>query len=303
MTKTVSPDFRSVEQSPRQARRFWESLHTQRMFRTIFEWIAALVLGFIVLFPVLWLIKSSFQSPVNLFAREPVFSLDSFTLINYITILTDPTVIAALRNSLIIAVGSTIISMTIGVLSAYAFARLHFRGRNLLFVGVLMTQMLPGIVLVIPMYMIMRRFGLLNSYAGLLLAYISFTLPYCIWLQRAYMVNAPWELEDQARVDGCTRLGALVRVILPTITPGLITTLIYSFVNTWNEYLFAIVLTNPQTKTITVRLSEFVSQERVAVELMFPTAIIATIPALILVAVFGRYIVSGLTAGALKGQI
>ncbi len=286
---------------PQPARTSWGSLRTQKLLRTVLEWIAALVLGFIVLFPVLWLFKSSFQSPVDLFSKEPVFSLDSFNLLNYITVLSDPTLIAALRNSLIVAGGSTLISTVVGILSAYAFARLRFRGRQALFLGVLMTQMLPGIVLVIPMYMIMRQLGLLTSYAGLLLAYISFTLPYCVWLQRAYMANAPWELEDQARVDGCSRLEALVRVILPTITPGLITTLVYSFINAWNEYLFAVVLTNPQTKTITVRLSEYVSQERVAVEFMFPAAIIATIPALILIAIFGRYVVRGLTAGALKG--
>jgi multiple sugar transport system permease protein len=301
MNKNGSTTLPAAKRTPAQTRSVWKSLRFQKIYRLSLEWIAAIILGLIVLFPVLWLFKSSFQSPVDLFSSEPVFSLKSFTLLNYITVLTDPTLLAALRNSLIVAGGSTLISSVVGVLSAYAFARLRFRGRNVLFVGVLLTQMLPGIVLVIPMYMLMRQLGLLNSYAGLLLAYVSFTLPYCIWLQRAYMVNAPWELEDQARVDGCTRLGALRRVILPTIAPGLITTLIYSFVNTWNEYLFAIVLTNPHTKTITVRLSEYVSQERVAVEFMFPAAIIATIPILILMAIFGRYIISGLTTGALKG--
>jgi multiple sugar transport system permease protein len=278
-------------------------LSTVKTLRVIIESIAALFLGFIVLFPVFWLFKSSFQSPVDLFSREPVWSLSSFTLLNYITVLVDPSLEAALWNSLIVAGGATLFSTVVGILSAYAFARLRFRGRNVLFLAILITQMLPGIVIVIPMYMLMRQLGLLNSYAGLLLAYTSFTLPYCVWLLRAYMVSAPWELEDQARVDGCTRIGALVRVIIPMVMPGVITTLVYAFVNTWNEYLFAIVLTNPQTKTITVRLSEYISQERIAVEFMFPAAIIATVPALILVAIFSRYVISGLTAGALKGQI
>lgn len=301
MNKTTSDNFQSTEQLPFQTRRFWKSLRTQKMFRTVFEWVVAVILGSIILFPVLWLVKSSFQPPVDMFSSEPVFSFNSLTLQNYITVLKDPTFTTSLLNSLIVAGGSTLVSMMISILSSYAFTRFRFRGRNLLFVGVLVTQMLPGIVLVIPMYIIMRRLGLMNSYAGLILAYISFTLPYCIWMQRSYMAYAPWELEDQARVDGCTRLGALVRVILPTMMPGLITTLIYAFVTTWNEYLFAIVLTTPQTKTITVRLAEYVSQQRIAFELMFPAAIIATIPALILVAVFGRYIVNGLTTGALKG--
>ena len=295
VTKQQSAISPSSKKSP------WQGLHAQKTLMTIVEWIAALILGFIVLFPVLWILRSSFQAPVDLFSKELVSLLDSFTLQNYITVLSDPTLIAALRNSLIIAGGSTLISTVVGILSSYAFARLRFRGRNIIFVGVLLTQMLPGIVLVIPMYMIMRKLGLLSNYAGLLLAYISFTLPFCIWLQRAFMVNAPWELEDQARVDGCTRLGALTRVILPTIAPGLVTTLIYAFVNAWNEYLFAVILTNPNTKTITVRLAEYISQERVAVEFMFPAAIIATLPILILVTIFSRYIISGLTKGAIKG--
>lgn len=294
MKKTASPGPKTVAKKP-------SSLHTQKVLRMVGEWMVAIVLGFIVLFPVLWLFKSSFQSPVDLFSKTPVLSPSSFTLLNYVTVLADPTLIAALRNSLLVAFGCTAISVAVGILAAYAFSRLHFRGRQSLFIGILMTQMLPGIVIVIPMYMIMQRIGLLNNLAGLLLAYISFTLPYCVWLLRAYMVNAPWELEEQARVDGCTRLGALARVMLPTMAPGLVSTVVYSFVNAWNEYLFATVLTNPQTKTITVRLAEYVSQERVAVEFMFPAAIIATIPALILIAFLGRYLVSGLTAGALKG--
>lgn len=292
---------RSSQPSGKPARRSWSGLRTQKMVRTVLEWITAIALGLVVLFPVIWLLKSSFQSPKDLFIKEPVLSFSSYHLQNYLTVLKDRSILLALRNSLIVAGGSTLIATVAGILSAYAFARLRFRGRNALFVGILLTQMLPGIVLVIPMFMIMRQIGLLTSYAGLLLAYVSFTLPYSIWLQRAYLVNAPWELEDQARVDGCTRIEALVRVIIPTIAPGLVTAIIFAFINSWNEFLFALVLSNPNTKTIPVRLSEYISQERIALELMFPASIIATIPALILIAFFGRYIIRGLTAGALKG--
>jgi len=265
------------------------------------EWFFAFLLGFIVLFPVFWLLKSSFQYPVALFSKTPIFSLSSFTLENYAVVLKDPTVVRAFVNSLILAGLSTLVSTYFGLTSAYAFARLRFWGKEKLFVGILLSQMIPGITLVIPMYVIMRQLGLLRTHVGILLAYISFTLPYCIWLLRAYLVNAPWELEDQARVDGCSRVQALLRIILPTVAPGIVTTLIFSFVNAWNEYLFAVVLTNPTTKTITVRLSEYVSQERVAVEHMFPAAILATLPILLLIIFFGRYIVHGLTTGALKG--
>lgn len=300
MSKTNSATLRSTKVPGQQAKRLM-GIRTQKILRDILEWATAIILGLVVLLPVLWLLKSSFQSPKDLFTKIPVLSFDSYHLQNYLTVIKDPSILHALRNSLIVAGGSTLISTIVGILSAYAFTRLRFRGRNALFVGVLLTQMLPGIVLVIPLYMIMRQLGLLTSYAGLLLSYVCFTLPYSIWLQRAYMTNAPWELEDQARVDGCGRIEALVRVILPTIAPGLVTATIFAFVNAWNEYLFALVLSNPETKTIPVRLSEYISQERIALELMFPASVIATIPILILIAFFGRYIISGLTSGALKG--
>lgn len=276
-------------------------LSVRKGFRTVLEFVAALVLGFVLLFPVLWLLKSSLQPLKDLLSSPPIWIPQSLYLKNYMLVLQDPTVLMALRNSLVVSLASTLIAMVVGILAAYAFVRFRFRGRESLFVSILLTQMLPGIAIVIPLYILLRLAGLLHTPAGLILAYVSFTLPYTIWLMRAYLTGAYWELEDQARVDGCSRLGAFFRAVLPTTLPGLITAMIFAFVNTWNEYLFALVLTDPGTKTFPVRLSEYINQERIALELMFPAGIIATIPTLILIAVFGRYIVRGLTAGAVKG--
>ena len=186
-------------------------------------------------------------------------------------------------------------------MAAYAFVRFRFRGKNAMFLGILASQMLPGIALVIPLYMLMNKFGILYSFGGLILVYVSFTLPYSVWLQRAYLVSAPWELEDQARVDGCSRFEAVIRVIFPTILPGLITAFIFAFVNAWNEFLFALVLTDPHTKTFPVRLAEYIDQERIALEAMFPAGLIATLPALILIAFLWSLHYSRLSAGSLKG--
>ena len=276
-------------------------LSARRWIRTGIEWLAVLVLGIGVLFPVLWMLKGSFQPLRDLLAKPPVWIPRSFYVENYVNVLRDPSVLHALRNSFIVATASTLIAMASGLLAAYAFVRFRFRGRTTLFLAVLVSQMLPGIAMVIPLYVFMNRLRLSGTFVGLILAYISFTLPYCIWLLRAYLTNAPWELEEQARVDGCSRLGAITRVVLPTIMPGLITAGIFAFLNVWNEYLFAVTLSSPTTKTFPVRLSEYINQERIALETMFAAGAIGTLPGLILIVFFGRYIVRGLTAGALKG--
>lgn len=276
-------------------------LRNRQFLRTGMEWITAIVLGVVVLFPFLWMLKSSFQPLKDLLATPPVWFPRSLYLENFREVLADPSVLRALRNSLIVAGSSTLISTVTGLTAAYAFVRFRFAGRQTLFVIILLTQMVPGIALIIPLYMIMTRLGMLHSFGGLILTYVSFTLPYSIWLQRAFLTTVPWELEEQALVDGCSRMGAMFRVVLPIIAPGVLTATIFAFLNAWNEFLFALVISDPVTKTFPVRLSEYINEERIALESMFAAGIIATIPGLILIAVFGRYIVRGLTAGALKG--
>jgi multiple sugar transport system permease protein len=273
----------------------------RKYLRVIIEWVVTLILGIIMLFPIIWMIKSSFQPLRDLLTSPAVWFPRSLFLGNYATVFRDRSVMLALKNSLIVSLASTLSSTIIAIFASYAFVRFRFRGRNALFVGILFTQMLPAIALVIPFYILMRRLGIMHSHFALVLAYVSFTLPYTIWLLRAYMIGAPWDLEDQAKVDGCTRLGALIRVIIPTILPGLLTAFIYSFINAWNEFLFALVLSGPTTKTFPIRLSEYISMERIALESMFAAGVIGTIPAIILVIIFGRYMLGGLTAGALKG--
>jgi len=273
----------------------------RRYLRVLIEWVVTLILGTIMLFPIIWMIKSSFQPLKDLLTSPAIWFPKSLFLGNYIKVFQDSSVLLALKNSLIVSLASTFFSTVVAIFAAYAFVRFRFRGRNALFVGILFTQMLPAIALVIPFYIIMRNLGIMHTRFGLVLAYISFTLPYTIWLLRAYMIGAPWDLEDQAKVDGCTRMGALFRVIIPTILPGLLTAFIYSFINAWNEFLFALVLSGPESKTFTIRLSEYINMERIAIESMFAAGVVGTIPALILIIIFGRYMLGGLSSGALKG--
>ena len=262
--------------------------------------VALVLMAFYVVAPFLWMLISSFEPRVLLFSQPPTWFPTSFYTKNYQVAFADPTLRLAMRNSLLVATFSTIIALVLGSLAAYAFARLRMRGRNLFFVLILATQMLPGIAILIPLYVTLRNLGLLFTYQGLILANLSFTLPYVIWLLRAYFATVPPDLEEAACVDGCTRLGAVFRVVLPISAPGFVSTGIFAFIGAWNEYLLASVMTNNATKTFPVRMAEFIGESGIQYENMFAAAVLGTIPVLLLAMVFQRYIVRGLTEGAIK---
>lgn len=262
--------------------------------------IGAWLLAVYVVAPFVWTLFSSFETRAQLFSRPPTWFPTMLYLKNYQEILADPTLLASLRNSAIVATFTTLAALCLGSLAAYAFARLQLPRKNTLFVLILATQMLPGMAILIPMYVTMRNLGLIYTYQGLIIAYLTFNLPYVIWLLRAFFVSIPAEIEDAARVDGCSRLGAIIHVVLPLSAPGFISTGIFAFIGAWNEFLFASVMTSTATKTFPVRMAHFIGEEWTAYERMFAAAVIGTIPILILVAIFQRYIIRGLTEGGLK---
>jgi multiple sugar transport system permease protein len=250
--------------------------------------------------PFLWMGLSSFETRAELFSRPPTWFPTSLYLDNYRNILSDPTLIQSLQNSTIVAGFTTLLALTLGSLAAYAFARLKVPGRDRLFVMILASQMLPGIAILVPLYVTMRTLGLIYTFQGLILAYLSFNLPYVIWLLRAFFVSIPPEIEEAARVDGCSRVGAIVRVVLPLSAPGFISTGIFAFIGAWNEFLIASVMSNNASKTFPVRMAQFIGEEATAYDHMFAAAVLGTIPILILVMVFQRYIIRGLTEGAVR---
>lgn len=250
--------------------------------------------------PFLWMAISSFETRAQLFSRPPTWLPTSLYLENYRSILSDPSVISCLQNSTIVAGFTTVFALLLGSLAAYAFARMHVPGRNQLFVLILASQMLPGIAILVPLYVTMRTLGLIYTYQGLILAYLSFNLPYVIWLLRAFFVSIPPEIEEAARVDGCSRFGAILRVVLPLSAPGFISTGIFAFIGAWNEFLIASVMSSNTTKTFPVRMAQFIGEESTAYEHMFAAAVLGTIPVLILVLIFQRYIIRGITEGAVR---
>jgi multiple sugar transport system permease protein len=205
-------------------------------------------------------------------------------------------------NSLTIATAVTGIALVVGVPAAYAFARLRFPGRSRLVLIFMATYMLPPIALVIPLYQIMSGLDLLDTTMALIIIYSSFVTPFVIWIMRGYIEGISPELDDAARVDGCSRLGALIRVILPVSAPGLVSTGLLSFLLAWDEFFYALVMTQTNAaKTVPVALNDFIGRHGIDFGLLAAGGVIAAIPPVLIAFVFQRYLVAGLTAGGVKG--
>ncbi|GGG19194.1 carbohydrate ABC transporter permease [Paenibacillus abyssi] len=208
----------------------------------------------------------------------------------------------SLVNSLLIAGSVTALSLFFGTLAAYAYARLRFRFKNALLMLAIGVQMLPPIAIIIPLYLLLRDLQMSNAFINLILIYCSITVTYVIWIMAGFFTTLPRELEESARIDGCSRLGALFRVLLPISLPGLVATGILSFLTIWNEFLLALVFVNDGTaKTISLAIGEFSTQFSVDYGMMSAGGVIISIPPILLALLFQKYIVAGLTNGAVKG--
>jgi multiple sugar transport system permease protein len=260
-------------------------------------------LAFFVVFslaPFAWMVLSSFMFKAQLltdpFALPPHFTLD-----NYVRLFTSPNdgvgaanFIHAVINSLGICAITTVISLIIGSIGGYAFARLRFPGKNALLLVLLAIQFLPAVTVIIPMFMMGRAVHLLDTWWILIFAYTSFALPLTLWIMRGYFESIPRSLENAARVDGCSRFGAFLRVVLPLSAPGFAATAIFTFLNAWDEFFFALIFTNTYAaKTLPVALSEFTGRHTVDFGLLMSGGVVANVLPVV--------IVRGLTAGGVKG--
>jgi multiple sugar transport system permease protein len=260
--------------------------------------------------PLIWLVISSISTRSELLSTPPHWIPSEPTLKNYIDIFTpgsttsevSRTFKVALFNSFYVASVVTIISLTVGSLAAYALARIQFPFRNAFLMGILGTRMIPEVSLVIPLYIMASQFKILNTPYILMATYLSFALPFAIWLMASFFESIPVEMEEAARMDGCSRLRILFQIVLPVSTPGLVSTALFVFLLAWDEFFYALIFTSTMAaKTVPVAIAEFTGRYAVDITAMMAGGVLAAIPPVLLSLVFQRYIVSGLTAGSVKG--
>jgi multiple sugar transport system permease protein len=274
----------------------------------IFIHVAAAGVGGIILAPFLWLLFSSLISSRELVEVPLDWWPDSFTITRYRDIFSaEGTNVAsefrvAMKNSLIVATSTTAISLVVGTLGGYAFARLRFRFRKMTLKLFLVVYMLPPIALVIPLYLLMAAFELLDTKIGLIVTYCSLVTPFAMWTMSNYFLSLPEELEDAARVDGCSRLGALFRIVLPMAKPGVFATALFAFLLAWDEFLYSLIFTSTtNSKTIPVAIAEFTGKYGTDFGLVAAGGVLASLPPVLLAIAFQRYIVGGLSSGSVKG--
>jgi multiple sugar transport system permease protein len=271
--------------------------------RRLFGWGAAeAVILVAALFPVLWLLSLSLKAPATV--NDGRLIPKTFSLENYRSIFDQDIFTAALRNSIGIALISTVIAVTLASLAAYAIARLDFPGKRLILAASLAIAMFPPVSIVGPLYDMWRTLGLYDTWPGLIIPYMTFTLPLAIFVLSAFFREIPWELEQAAQMDGATPGQAFRKVILPLAAPGVFTTAILVFIYAWNDFVFALSLTSTtRAQTVPPAIQSFtgVSQFTAPTGAIAAAAIIVTIPIVVMVLFFQRRIVAGLTAGAVKG--
>lgn len=274
-------------------------------------YILAFFIVLYVLLPYSWLIISSISTKAELMNVPLKWIPKNPTLDNYADLFlgrsnstTDATsqFKQALINSAIISLAVTAISIVIGVLAAYGFARFRFRGRKTSFLFVLITQMIPPIAIIIPLYMIMLKLNLMDNKISLIVIYLSFILPFEIWILKGYLANIPVELEESARIDGCSRMKSFFKIILPLSSSGLASTTIFAFIIAWNEFFYAMSFTTKlKAKTLPVLITEFSSKFGADYIMVCTVGVVASLPPFLLALIFQKYIIAGLTAGAVKG--
>lgn len=265
----------------------------------ILRYILATLATAIFLFPIYWLFMISFKTPDEIFASPPVWWPESIQFANYAVLFKDGDVVT-IWNSLVIASVSTLFAMIIGTMCAYSIARFR-TGGNLFSDWLLSNRMVPPIVIVFPVFLLFVKLGWVDTFAGLIVLYTAFNLPYVVWMMRGYIQDIPLELEESALVDGCTRWQVFVRVVWPMARTGLFATAVFTFVFAWNEFIFALVLTRSAVTTFPVQVTHYFGGQSNFWAKIAAMSVLGTVPIFIAVTLLQRYLVRGISMGAVKG--
>jgi len=276
---------------------------TSRRRRMTWVW-RGVAIAFIALtvFPVYWMVNSSFEPNGQITSLTPSFFPVHFTFGNFTSAVSRPYFWTDARNSLIVVVSAVALVLVVAFLAATAVSRFRLRGAKAFLVLILVVQMVPTTALVIPMFLILDKARLLNSFPGLIFTYVALTLPFTIWMLRGFVKAVPIDLEEAAMVDGCNRVGAFRRILFPLVLPGLISTGVFAFITAWNDFLYANVIMQQDNKqTLAVWLFGFVTNTGINYGGLMASCTLFALPVVIFFMAVQRRMVSGLTAGAVKG--
>lgn len=249
--------------------------------------------------PYLWMFLTSISDESTLFTEGP--SLLNATIDNYTRLFATVGFADNLLDSFIVASGTVIVGLSLSVTAAYAFSRFNFRGKRILMLQFLLINMFPLVLLILPLFVLMRQLGLLDTHLALIIANSTVAIPFSIWMMVSYINGIPRSLDEAAMTDGCSRLQALRRVVLPLCLPGIIATGIYIFITSWNEYLYALTLGGRDVRTITVAVQTLIGEYEVQWGLLTAGGIVGALPATVLFLIVQKRLISGLTQGAVKG--
>lgn len=274
-----------------------------RIRKEILIYGVALIFVFLVVVPYFWVVTTSFKSHEDIFELPVRLIPDRPVLDNYREVLFGPENFQRkFLNSLIVTVSTTLVALLISITSAYALARFRIRGKFLFLKILLISQLVPIAVLLVPLYEVFQRIGLLDTYGALIIGNMTFCIPFAVWLLRSFFLSIPRDIEDAALIDGCSRMQVLIRIILPVSGPGLVTTAAYIFIYSWQEYILALTYINTGDKyTLPVALTYFIGQYGTQWGPLMAGSVIVTIPVMVMFMCLKRFIVSGVMGGAVKG--
>lgn len=272
----------------------------KRTLRTAILTGITLILMILVIVPVLWFILVSLQAPTQSAAQAPLANL-RFTLQNYVNVFSKLRFLRYFANSLIVSIIATGVTLVIGSLASYSFSRLRNKVTENLSFWILSTRMLPPIAVIIPIYLLMSAVNLLDTFLGMIIVYMTISIPYSVWMLKSFFDEIPRELDEAAMVDGCSKIGILSRIVVPIAIPGIISTGVFNFILLWSEFLFALIITSIGTKTLPVAIAAFITDKGIEWSNMAAAGSVLIVPLAVMFYFIQRFLIRGLTFGVIKG--
>lgn len=300
MTQTSAPTTRLS----RRRRRAHETAPSRKQARStsVSAWITVAVFGGFALLPIYWLLATSLTPRTEVFSYPPKLFPTSPTLDAFRSLMDNPALFAYLRNSIIVSVITAVLSVVVSAFMAYSFSKYRYRGRKSLMYLVLSSQMFPQALLLVTLYTVFSNYNLLNTYTALVLSFSTFTLPLCVWMLKGFFDTIPNDLIEAAKVDGASRIRTFLVVVLPLAAPGLVAAGLFAFVRGWNDFIFALTLAGPDKQTLPPGLvNTFIGEASTAWPELMAASLVVSLPVVIGFIALQRFLVGGLTAGAVKG--